>query len=206
MARMPIHGHTNGMVGLRTTSLVLAVALMPCTAAAQRRPFVDHLIAFRSLLFGPYGDEGPRAVQEIDQLSAALSAWDRSVRAEESALRTRRDGAALASLFASRGRLVDALVEVDDALAIDPQRRALHTFRGRLLDALGRELDATGAYTRARELDPTDAVNAYLAFSPTSSPERSASVPPQVVALLDAQRRGVRLTVERNGPAPILEL
>ena len=71
-------------------SVALAVVLMPAAANAQRQPFANHVFAFRSLLFGPYGDEGPRLVQELDQLSAALSAWDSSVRAEESALRTRR--------------------------------------------------------------------------------------------------------------------
>ena len=191
-------------IPLAATSIALAVVLMPAAANAQRQPFANHVIAFRSLLFGPYGDEGPRLVQELDQLSAALSAWDSSVRAEESALRTRRDGAALASLFASRGRLVDALFEVDAALAIDPRQRALHTFRGRLLDALGRELEATGAYQRAWDLDRTDAVNAYLAFSPTSSPETSESIPPPVVALLDAL--AVRAAADRSGSKPILEL
>ena len=73
---------------LAATSIALAVVLTPSAASAQRQPFVEHLIAFRSLLFGPYGDEGPRAVEELDRLSAALSAWDSSVRAEERRLRT----------------------------------------------------------------------------------------------------------------------
>jgi tetratricopeptide (TPR) repeat protein len=162
------------------------IVLMPSPASAQRQPFVEHLIAFRSMLFGPYGDEGPRAVEEIDRLSAALSAWDNSDRAEETAIRARRDGAALASLFASRGRLVDALSEVDAALKIDPERRALHTFRGRVLDALGRETEATAAYQRAWDLDRTDAVNAYLA------------------SRLDAL--ALRAAAARSGATPILEL
>jgi tetratricopeptide (TPR) repeat protein len=190
---------------LAATSIALAVVLMPSAASAQRQPFVEHLIAFRSLLFGPYGDEGPRASEEIDRLSAALSVWDSSIGADEGAIRTRRDGAALASLFASRGRLVDALSEVDAALKIDPGRRALHTFRGRLLDALGRETEATAAYQRAWDLDRSDAVNAYLAFSPTSSPQTSDSIPPPVVALLDAQR-AARVAAIGSAPTPILEL
>ena len=168
------------------TCIALAILLVPSAASAQRQSFVEHLITFRSLLFGPYGDEGPRAAEEIDRLTAALSMWDSSVRAEEGALRTRRDGAALASLFASRGRTVDALSEVDAVLTIDPQRPALHTLRGRLLDALGRETEATAAYQRAWDLDRTDAVNAYLAHS------------------LDAL--AVRAAVDRPGARPILEL
>ena len=188
---------------LAATSLVLAVVLMPSAASAQRQPFVEHLITFRSLLFGPYGDEGPRAVEEIDRLSAALSAWNSSARAEEDALSARRDAAALASLFASSGRHGDALSEVDAALKIDPERRALHTFRGRLLDALGRGTEAAAAYQRAWDLDRTDAVNAYLAFSPTS-PDTSGPISPPVVALLDAL--AVRTAVDRTGARPILEL
>ncbi len=175
------------------TFIALAVVLMPSAASAQRQPFVDHLIAFRSLLFGPYGDEGPRAVEELDRLSAALSAWDNSVRADEGAFG-----------LASRGRYVEALSEVDAALAIDPRRRALHTLRGRLLDALGREPEAAGAYQRAWELERTDAVNAYLAFSSTPAPDTSESIPPPVVALLDAL--AVRAAADRSGATPILEL
>ena len=74
---------------LAVTSIALTVALMPSAASAQRQPFAEHLITFRSLLFGPYGDEGPRALEEIDRLSAVLSAWDSSVRAEESTLSLR---------------------------------------------------------------------------------------------------------------------
>jgi tetratricopeptide (TPR) repeat protein len=194
---------------LAATSLALAVVLMPCAAYAQRQPFVDHLIKFRSLLFGPYGDEGPRAIEELDRLSEALSAWDSSVRAEEGRLRTDPGVEArtsLASLFAGRGRLADALFEVDAALAIDPQRRSLHTFRGRLLDALGRETEATAAYQHAWDLERTDAVNAYLAFStfsPGPSSGTSDSIPPTVVALLDAQRA---VRADRPRSKPILEL
>jgi tetratricopeptide (TPR) repeat protein len=198
-------------IALAATSIALAVVLMPSAASAQRQPFVDHLITFRSLLFGPYGDEGPRAVEELDRLSAALSAWDSSIRAEESRLRTDPGVEArtsLASLFAGRGRLADALFEVDAALAIDPRQRALHTFRGRLLDALGRQAEATAAYQRAWDLERTNAVNAYLAFStfsPGPSPETFESIPPMVVALLDAQR-AVRAAADRSRSKPILEL
>src|SRR5712671_5298680 len=147
MVRMPNRRHTNRVrMPLAAASIALAavmIVLMPSSASAQRQPFVEHVIAFRSLLFGPYGDEGPRAVEEIDRLSAALAAWD----------------------SASRRRPADALAEVDAALKLDPQRRALHTLRGRLLDALGRETEATAAYQRAWDLDRTDPVNAYLAFS-----------------------------------------
>jgi hypothetical protein len=89
-------------IPLTATLIALAVVLMPSAADAQRQPFVDHLIAFRSLLFGPYGDEGPGAVEELDRLSAALSAWDSSVRAEEGALRRGVMGP-LPSLFAVAG-------------------------------------------------------------------------------------------------------
>jgi tetratricopeptide (TPR) repeat protein len=181
---------------LAATSIALAAALIvltPSAASAQRQPFVEHLITFRSLLFGPYGDEGPRASEEIERLSAALSAWDRSARAEGDAL--------------SRGRYVDALSEVDAALKINPQGRALHTLRGRLLDTLGRETEAAAAYQRAWDLDRTDPVNAYLAFSalpPAQSPDTSESIPPTIVALLDAL--AVRTAVARSGSKPILEL
>src|SRR3954465_13114197 len=81
VVRMPIQWrHTNRVrMPLAATSTALAallIVLTPSSASAQRQPFVEHLITFRSLLFGPYGDEGPRASAEIDRLAAALSAWD----------------------------------------------------------------------------------------------------------------------------------
>lgn len=193
------------------TLLAIAIALIPGEAHAQRQPFIDHLISFRSLLFGPYGDEGERVAGELDQMAAALSAWDDSLRAQELTLRTTRpapgsrveDRSALAALFASRGRFGAALFEIEAALAAEPKRRQLYTWRGRLLGALRREAEAAAAYRRAWDLDRSDAVNAYLAVSIPSSSDTAESSTAPITALLDAQRRGFPLARDRYGAEPI---
>jgi tetratricopeptide (TPR) repeat protein len=188
--------------GSRTFTAILAIlAFFAGTPAAQaqRQPFIEHLVAFRSLLFGPYGDEGPRAAAELDALSAALTAWDAQLAAEEARLRRTLIGAptavaadtriTLATLFAGRGRWAAALAEVDSALAIDPQRRTGVILRARLLDALGRRADAAAAYRHAFEMDATDAVAAYFAFEPSASIDGLGGVVASVSALLESQRK-----------------
>jgi tetratricopeptide (TPR) repeat protein len=177
----------------RVIALLIAIAVVvPPHANAQRQTFVDHLITFRLFLFGPYGDEGKPIVETIDRLSASLSAWDESLRLQEQALRlevANASGAepsmALATLLADRGRLADALIEVDSALAAHPTRQ-LHSLRGGLLAQMGRDTEAAGAYLRAWELDGSDAVSAYLALALRTSAETDDSGPFHTI--VDAQR------------------
>ena len=106
------------------TLLALLSVFAPQPANAQRQAFVDQLVTFRLFLFGPYGDEGTRIVDTLDRLSASLSAWDESIRRQEETLRRRvaasggADSAvALVALLGGRGRLRDALIEIEAALA-----------------------------------------------------------------------------------------
>jgi tetratricopeptide (TPR) repeat protein len=187
--------------------------MLPGTARAQRQPFIDHLIAFRSLLFGTYGDEGARVSGELQQLSIALAAWDEAIRAREQSLNAAGASAAsraeqrssLAALMANRGRIGAALFEIEAALAVDPARRQLLTLRGRLLEAYRYEAEAGRAYRRAWELDRSDAINAYLALSVSSSSDSSGSAALPIDTLLDAGRR-VASSADRFGPEPIREL
>ena len=196
-------------VRLAAASLSFFLVLFPETASAQRQQFIDHLITFRALLFGPYGDEGQRIVRELDQISIALAAWDNSVRAGEQKVRMSgaaaagvEERASLAQLFANRGWFGAALFEIEAALALDPDRRQLHTLRGRLLDASRHETEAASAYRRAWELDRGDAVSAYLALTARSSPAVAQSAATPMDTLLDAHRRATSLS-GRYGPEPI---
>lgn len=200
-------------VRLAAASLAFFIAFLPETAFAQRQQFIDHLITFRSLLFGPYGDEGERIVRELELISIALAEWDNSVRAGEQRVRTSGgasgggvdERASLAQLFASRGRFGAALFEIEAALALDPGRRQLHTLRGRLLDAYRHETEAASAYRRAWELDRGDAVSAYLAFSALSSPAAAQSTATPIDTLLAAHRRATSFS-SRYGPEPIRDV
>jgi tetratricopeptide (TPR) repeat protein len=195
-------------------SLALALTLAPASASAQRQPFIDHLITLRSLLFGPYGDEGGRVTDQLDRLAVALAAWDDSVRTQERRVRAplavgasvRADErAALAVLLTNRGRFGAALFEIEAALLADPGHRQLRTLRGRLLDALGLQTEAAGAYRRAWELDRSDAVNAYLALSAAAPFREPASGVMLTATLLEAQR-AVPAAAARYGPEPIRDV
>ncbi len=174
--------------------LTLLSVFAPQPANAQRQTFVDQLITFRLLLFGPYGDEGSRIVDTLERLSASLSAWDESLRRQEEALRRRvapsggaESAVALVSLLAERGRLADALSQVDAALAARPEGR-LHSLRGALLARMGRGTDAADAYRRAWEFDGSDPVSAYLALALGTS--AGANDSGLLGTIVDAQRRG----------------
>ena len=129
----------------RLSAAIVAIAvLVPGTANAQREPFIDHLITFRTLLFGPYGDEGERIVETLEQLAGALAVWNDADRVQEKKLRSENRPDAAAVLLADAGRFPDALLAIDAALTEAPERRHLQTLRGRLLEAMGREAEAAG--------------------------------------------------------------
>jgi tetratricopeptide (TPR) repeat protein len=212
---MPVHTFGPRRTRLAAASLAAALTLVPGAASAQRQPFIDHLITLRSLLFGPYGDEGARVTEQLEHLSIALAAWDDAVRAHEQNVRTppastaaavgAEARSALALRFANRGRYGAALFEIEAALLADPGRAQLRTLRGRLLDALGLRTEAAGAYRRAWELDRSDAVNAYLALSIAVSRDEPASGPTPAATLLEAQRAG-QSAAARYGPEPIRDV
>ncbi|HEX5107755.1 MAG TPA: tetratricopeptide repeat protein [Vicinamibacterales bacterium] len=182
-----------------------AVALLaPGAANAQRQPFIDHLITFRTLLFAPYGDEGERVLAALEQLTGALAAWNDSARAQEKKLRG-TDASGLVLLLLDVGRFSDALAEIDNAsTAAAPGQSQLQALRGRLLEAQGRDADAAGAYRRAWELDRTDAMKAYLASVSEAVPD--AGEPGPLMALMTAQRQRATLSVDRPAAALIRDL
>ena len=192
------------------TLLALLSVFAPQPANAQRQAFVDQLVTFRLFLFGPYGDEGTRIVDTLDRLSASLSAWDESIRRQEETLRRRvaasggADSAvALVALLGGRGRLRDALIEIEAALAARPHRQ-LHSHRGALLARMGRGTEAAEAYRRAWELDGSDVVSAYLALAlSTSAGTDDSSL---LGTIVEAQRRGQPLAVDSSRDKPIRDL
>src|SRR5688572_29020630 len=96
-------------------------------------------------------------------MEVALEAWKTAQRTSEAALRSGPDARrSLAAFFVAAGRAADALEAIDTAIGLEPERAALHAFRGVLLDAAGREADALASFQRAWALDSNDPVNAYL--------------------------------------------
>lgn len=184
---------------------LLAVLAMPSAAAAQKDPFVDALIAFRTALAGTYGDEGPQVTARLDEMEARLAEWDRATAAAEADLRAQLQRAGgeealrlrttLASLLLERGRLAEARAEIDAAIAIDPKRAAFHLFRGLINDAMDARDTAAEDYRRAWALDPADPIKGYLLLDRAAP----ADAQPQIDALIAAQPSA-------HGPASFISL
>jgi tetratricopeptide (TPR) repeat protein len=151
---------------------LVAASLVPSTASAQKDGFANALLAFRTVLAGPYGDEGPQIEAALARMASSLAEWDREVAAAEVELRRGLSAApaedrlrrliALATLNLDRDRWAEALGDLDQAVAAHPHRAFVHLARGMVRDAAG---DATGAvsdFERAWDLDRGDPVKAYL--------------------------------------------
>jgi tetratricopeptide (TPR) repeat protein len=151
-----------------------AVAGSPAIAAAQRAVFVEGLSELTDAVAGTYGDEGARVGPALDKMAGGLAEWDRAIRAFESRLASELPGAssraafqmreALARMYVERGRLADAVRELDAASRLEPQRADVHALRGLVLDASARSTDAGEAFRSAWALDASDPITAYHVF------------------------------------------
>jgi tetratricopeptide (TPR) repeat protein len=151
---------------------LIAIGLAPSSARAQKLPFIDALITFRTALGGTYGDEGRQLEAALDRMASSLAAWDREAAVAETELRSGLPSAppedrlrrrvALASLMLDRDRWVEALGDLDAAVAEHPRRAFAYQARGRVRDKAGDALGAARDFKRAWELDRGDAVKAYL--------------------------------------------
>jgi tetratricopeptide (TPR) repeat protein len=156
----------------RLVSLLLLAALaVPSSASAQRDRFLKSFVQFHQALRGPYGDEGPQLTAQLDEMAAALAAWDGEIRDAESQLRPRLKAAdpqtalqvhtILASLYLERGRFADALREFDADIAIDSTRAAFHRYKAVIYQGTARPAEAAAAYRTAWLREPNDPQNAY---------------------------------------------
>jgi tetratricopeptide (TPR) repeat protein len=151
-----------------------AVLAPPAPARAQQAVFVKALTELTAALEGTFGDEGARVQPALDTLDAALAAWDRQIAAADASFRAALANAPPSTLvdrrvtrgrmFADRGRIADALAELDAAVSLDPQRAEAHVLRGLVLRESGRTSEAIAAFRTARATAPDDPVAAYYLF------------------------------------------
>jgi len=184
---------------VRLAVSLAVLCILPVAVSAQKDAFRDALVGFHSKLAGDYGDEGPLVAASLDRMASALAAWDMGVRGAEQDLRPRLAAAsaaerarirtALTTQYVERGRYVDAIRELDAAIAADGRRGALHVLRGLVLEAMGRPQDAVAAFGRAWELDREDPVSAYLLASRRASPVTQDDITPPAAQLLAALDR-----------------
>src|SRR6185503_19304739 len=156
----------------RLVPLMLVLLAVPAPAAAQQQSFFPAVVAFYRSVAGFYGDEGPQLTAQLAAMSTALDGWDGAIRDAERELRSRLRSVddvqtklqihtTLASLYLERGRLDDALREFDEDISIDPRRDPFHRFRGLVLHAMSRPVEAADAFRTAWLLKPDDPQHAY---------------------------------------------
>jgi tetratricopeptide (TPR) repeat protein len=159
------------MRAVRLAALGVLLLAWAQPAAAQRDRFFSTLPALYRSLAGVYGDEGTEIAGHVEALSQALAAWDRDAAAAERPLQAKLAGAddrtaldvhvELVLLYAERGRLADALREIDAALRIDPGSAGRLRYKGLLHLAAGSPEQAAEAFRAAWLLEPQDVQNAY---------------------------------------------
>ena len=172
----------------KRAAVVLIALLLPAPAAAQKDSFVDSFIAFHSALTGAYGDEGGAVTAALERMTASLDVWEQTQVKAEAALKERAGitPGELALFYAENVRFEEAQRAAAAAIAAEPARGTLQTFRGLLQEAAGHRTDAAATFAAAARNDPRDAVAVYLAasrMSPGSSPEELQAL---AVALMTA--------------------
>jgi tetratricopeptide (TPR) repeat protein len=178
------------------------LTIFAAPARAQKQVFIEGLTEFTAAVQGTYGDEGAHIRLALDKMAGGLAEWDRTIRAYEARLvaelpaASRQDAyrmhVALGERYIERGRLVDALRELDAAGRLEARRADLHSLRGLVLEALERPADAAEAFRAAWNLDRHDPMSAYrmLRHYSTTLPPEDAE--PALAALSEAHRRLVQ--------------
>ncbi len=152
--------------------VLAALVLTPVQAGAQARDaFVQALVDLVERANGRAGDEGPQLTADVERLAAALSAWDAGLRRVEAGLQAEIGGAppkaasrmraTLGLAYLERGRLADALTQLDQAESLDAAFLEARLLRADALGAAGRTRDAASAAQAAWRAADDNAVVAY---------------------------------------------
>src|SRR5262245_9081038 len=186
----------------RRASLFVLLLVLPSIAFAQQDRFFGTLPALYRSLAGAYGDEGKDITALVENLSEALTKWDRDFAAAQLDLRAKAKAGdprtalqahvTLSGLNAERSRFRDALVEIEAAIRINPKLAALQRYRALLYQALGRPRDAADAYRAAWLLDPSDPLNAYWLVVKRSAQTRDSEIDKALATLGGVERELVR--------------
>jgi Flp pilus assembly protein TadD len=192
-----------------------AVVASPATVTGQQRVFAQGLSEFTRAAAGTYGDEGTRIGPALDKMANGLAEWDRAIQALEGRRASESAGAsppvilemhvALARMYVERGRLADAVRELDATSRLEPQHTDLHMLRGLALEASNRSTEAGEAFRTAWVNDASDPIKAYHVFHTASRTGNSEDAARAREALDLAYRRLLRDTL-RVKASPFVDL
>jgi tetratricopeptide (TPR) repeat protein len=198
---------------LLVLGLAATLTLRPSIAHAQLEAFVQSVRG----LVDAVGQAEPARSTNIrgaaDRMAAALVEWDRNISAlsarvgRESA--TPNDGTyrlhvELGVAYRVRGRMSDALRELDVAAALRPSSSDVQMLRALTLEAAGRPAEAGQAFLNAWHLDTRDPVKAYYVTQRLNAGGEEERARARAL-LTDAYPR-LGLDATRPGPAPFAAL
>jgi tetratricopeptide (TPR) repeat protein len=191
-----------------------ALTLRPSLAHAQLEAFVQ---AVRGLADAAGQTEPARSTDirsAADRMAAALAAWDRNISALEARVRRESAGAPndgtyrlhveLGVAYRLRGRVADALRELDAAAALRPSSSDVQMLRALTLEAAGRPAEAGKAFLDAWHLDTGDPVKAYYVTQRLSAGGVAERARARALLTDAYQRLGV--DAARPGAAPFAAL
>lgn len=162
---------------MRLTAPLLLVVLLASPAHGQgadpKREFTEAIGRVAASLEGRFGDDPFRTADGLAALEQALVAWDDQIARYEAATAgdvaksSPQDAAsfrvALALSLAERGRVNDALAQLEAAIAASPRHVDAHTVLGLVYGQVTADgAAATRAFRSAVEADPAAPLQRYL--------------------------------------------
>ena len=199
---------------LLVLGITATLTLRPSLAHAQLEAFVQ---AVRGLANAAGQTEPARSTDirtAADRMAAALAEWDRNISALEARVRRETTGAPndgtyrlhveLGVAYRVRGRVADALRELDAAAALRPSSADVQMLRALTLEAAGRPAEAGKAFLDAWHLDSGDPVKAYYVTQRLNA--GSVAERGRARALLTDAYQRLGLDVARPGVAPFAAL
>ena len=159
---------------LPTAALAATLLAAPSPAWAQKAAF-SHAVADLAETAAAPGDSGVHARREaVARMDDALAEWDRNLASLETRVRAELIAAPptraldlrveLAREYLDRGRLDDAVRELDAVRTLAPRRADLAVTAALALEAAGRQDEAAAAMRTAWSLDPENPGTAYYAL------------------------------------------
>ena len=186
---------------------ILCLLCLPAVSAAQPKDeFVRALIDLSQVAGGP----GPDVRASLDAMAKGLAEWDAAVARVETGFKGAITSAApaqavrmratLGATYVDRGRLTEALVQLDRAATLDPSFAPAQFLRGLVHARLNQTPVAATALAAARRADPESPTAAYLYLRASrglaATPDRAASLD----VLLKAAIAGPSAAVDLAGP------
>jgi tetratricopeptide (TPR) repeat protein len=199
---------------LLVLGLTAALTLRPSLAHAQLEAFVQ---AVRGLADAAGQTEPARSTDirsAADRMAATLAEWNRNISALEGRVSRESAGAPndgtyrlhveLGVAYRVRGRVADALRELDAAAALRPSSSDVQMLRALTLEAAGRPAEAGKAFLDAWHLDAANPVKAYYVTERLNAGDVAERARARAVLTDTYQHLGLDAT--RPGAAPFAAL